>query len=112
MSISSGPSYTEPVNTQWNLAEKNGYSEEEEVELEEEEEIDELASASEPEDDDGQEASSPGVSRQYRRVPGQTVLPAVKIENILQADGRFYITVCRRPPFNHPSRRNGEPFII
>lgn len=90
MSISSGPLYAAPTLTsqiQWNLPEKNGYSEEEEEIEEEEEEIDQLASASEPEDDDGQEAASGSPKQQYRRVPGHTIMPAVKIENILQADG-------------------------
>ncbi|KAJ3822395.1 hypothetical protein EV361DRAFT_469522 [Lentinula raphanica] len=98
MSISSGPSSTIPVETtpssnpQWQLAEKNGHVEEDEVEEEEEEEeeIDQLASEEEQEDDALQETSGPGSSnapRHYHRVPGTTVLPAVKIENILQADG-------------------------
>ncbi|KAJ4482140.1 hypothetical protein J3R30DRAFT_3699467 [Lentinula aciculospora] len=95
MSISSGPSSLklEPAsaaNPLWKLAEKNGQSEEEidEEEEEEEEEVDQLASEEEPEEEDAnQEAVSGSGSKRYHRAPGTTVMPAVKIENILQADG-------------------------
>ncbi|KAH7877957.1 hypothetical protein F5879DRAFT_229349 [Lentinula edodes] len=93
MSISSGPSSLtlEPpsgANPLWKLAEKNGFSEEEAGEEEEEEEIDQLASEEDQEEEDiTQEAASGSAPRHYRRAPGTTLLPGVKIENILQADG-------------------------
>lgn len=94
MSISSGPSSLtlEPssgANSLWKLAEKNGFSEEEVGEEEEEEEIDQLASEEDQEEEDiTQEAASGSAPRHYRRAPGTTLLPGVKIENILQADGK------------------------
>ncbi|KAF9077681.1 hypothetical protein BDP27DRAFT_484735 [Rhodocollybia butyracea] len=92
MSISSGPATlivdSTPTmnqnNPPWNLSQKNGLDVEDEIIEDEEEEIDELASASEPEDDS---LDSSGGSKHHRRVPGTTIMPAVKIENILQADG-------------------------
>ncbi|KAF5389244.1 hypothetical protein D9757_003550 [Collybiopsis confluens] len=110
MSISSGPSsnpyptaggapaFPESIsapNPHWKLAEKNGHAGDEEDEIaEEDEEIDQLASASEPDDDEPGSASTSGPgtgasggSKRYSRNPGTTCLPATKIENILQADG-------------------------
>ncbi|KAJ3791298.1 hypothetical protein GGU10DRAFT_338416 [Lentinula aff. detonsa] len=91
MSISSGPSSIQAesasaVNSLWKLAEKNGHPEEIDEE-EEEEEIDQLASEEDLEEDDATQEVSGSGQRHYHRAPGTTLMPAVKIENILQADG-------------------------
>ncbi|KAK7469226.1 hypothetical protein VKT23_003715 [Stygiomarasmius scandens] len=64
--------------------------EEEEIEEnEEDEEVDQLVdedeSAEDP--DDTAEEDPPGPSSRAGRIPGQTLLPAVRLENIMQADG-------------------------
>jgi len=79
--------------------------EEEEIEEnEEDEEVDQLVdedeSAEDP--DDTAEEDPPGPSSRAGRIPGQTLLPAVRLENIMQADGTYFcfsrreLTECSR----------------
>ncbi|KAF5369565.1 hypothetical protein D9758_002688 [Tetrapyrgos nigripes] len=88
MSISASVSHAfSASNPDWQHEEHETNSEEdaEEIEEEEEDEVDQLVdeSISEPEEPTEEDSSvkEPG------RLPGQTLLPAVRLENIMQADG-------------------------
>lgn len=58
-----------------------------ESDVEAEIEVDQLDSDSDPEVDTAKAGATKNGSRPGVRVPGHTLLPAVRLENIIQADG-------------------------
>jgi hypothetical protein len=95
MSISTGYSasttsishpFSAATNPDWQHEEQEIYSEDaEEIEEEEEDEVDQLVDESISEPDETTEDDPP--VKEPGRSPGQTLLPAVRLENIMQADG-------------------------